>query len=918
VLNGGAIAEFVIPRAAQGGRPGLAGLHVREGELLVLAAPHEADGTTLLETVHEPPPPPARRGPAFDADETGLILLRGSAERGVTGVSWSPERTVGSNLEVAAASASGLRRTSPRIAVHDVATLLGLETQLGTSARALSPEDTWRLALAVALVRRPGALLLDAITRGLGDERRQELAAHLADVLRETGQTTVYTTNDPGEAIGIADRIAYMEDGEVQQVGTPAQLAARPATLSVAQFLSPGRWDIATGRLQGHRLATPERTYVLPAALDAQPDREVAIAMLGGSPEADPQALAVGRHELTAIGSSAGRSTDAAVVPAHVFDLDTGRAIPFDKPARSLVAYAAAEERPIRVVNLTLHDAEGRRCPTDEAIAPASLLELRLQIGAWDRASVVANARQHQIPELPKSRRGHRLQVVFHSDDVELGWTSAELVLPAHGPSAVLPVALRVPPQPGAGTVRITVYFRRHVLQSLLLDLIWGKPVGDGFSHRALVDYALSDFADVARLPARDLTLVLNSSRDTTHRLIVNGRQEDPFGVRFFEEQMQSAVDTAREALRAVHMDNDGATRYDPSNGKDRDDLIADLGKLANVGAGLFDEAFGSRRAAARISSRLADAVAGNKAPATIQVAYASGSRLLYPWALVYDIPVDVGGTLRACRFLTELDLGHPQQELPVECPYAHEHDLNVICPYGFWGFSHIIELPPSVDEGENLRLCVRDGPPRSKVAFGVSDQLDFGLLTSHLDRLPSQLVLQSCRTSSQLKQALAEPERELVYFYCHGRKEYLERYRRDVSLLEIGIAEKIFTGDIAAWGRVGAGWPADHWSSTAPLVVINGCSTVAMGTADPSDFASAFVGAGASGVVGTEVAMDQPVAGEAAELFLSRLLRPKATVGSALYATRRALLAKGNVMGLAYTAYCSANLELTCPGAAA
>jgi hypothetical protein len=72
-----------------------------------------------------------------------------------------------------------------------------------------------------------------------------------------------------------------------------------------------------------------------------------------------------------------------------------------------------------------------------------------------------------------------------------------------------------------------------------------------------------------------------------------------------------------------------------------------------------------------------------------------------------------------------------------------------------------------------------------------------------------------------------------------------------------------------------------------------------------------AFVGSRAAGVIGTEVSMHQQVANEAAQELLRGMRADRATVGRALQQMRRALLAKGNVMGLAYNAYCSEGLSL-------
>jgi len=83
------------------------------------------------------------------------------------------------------------------------------------------------------------------------------------------------------------------------------------------------------------------------------------------------------------------------------------------------------------------------------------------------------------------------------------------------------------------------------MLQSVLVQLHWG---GERHlpSHAAHIDYTVSNLGDLARLPERDLSIMLNESASGVHRLIVNGRSEQPFGVTLFEADMAGGLASAR------------------------------------------------------------------------------------------------------------------------------------------------------------------------------------------------------------------------------------------------------------------------------------------------------------------------------------------------------------------------------------
>ena len=153
----------------------------------------------------------------------------------------------------------------------------------------------------------------------------------------------------------------------------------------------------------------------------------------------------------------------------------------------------------------------------------------------------------------------------------------------------------------------------------------------------------------------------------------------------------------------------------------------------------------------------------------------------------------------------------------------------------------------------------------------------------------------------------LAEPALEFVYFYCHGQRQEVAGAEAQ-TWLSVGTAEVITPGDLFALDR--SAWPPGHWRRTAPLVFINGCHTVDITPRTLVQFVDAFADVYAAGVIGTEITLHQRVAGEAAER-LWRGLAVGDPVGVAMRAMRLGLLTKGNLMGLAYTAYCSADLFL-------
>ncbi|MEO3924140.1 ABC transporter ATP-binding protein [Micromonosporaceae bacterium B7E4] len=101
----------------------------------------------------------------------------------------------------------------------------------------LSGGQQQRVALARALVIRPRTLLLDEPLSNLDAKLREETRAEIRRIQREAGITSIYVTHDQAEAMAMSDRIAVMEAGRVQQIGTPQEIYHRPANTFVARFI---------------------------------------------------------------------------------------------------------------------------------------------------------------------------------------------------------------------------------------------------------------------------------------------------------------------------------------------------------------------------------------------------------------------------------------------------------------------------------------------------------------------------------------------------------------------------------------------------------------------------------------------------------------------------------------------------------
>lgn len=176
-----------------------------------------------------------------------------------------PHLNVRRNLEF------GLRNLTPPQRSERVGQVLALVHLEGYGERyphQLSGGQQQRVALARALAPKPRLLLLDEPLSNLDSQVRQQLRLEIRRILKTTGTGGIFVTHDQEEAFAVCDRVAVLHQGQLEQIGTPAQLYQAPASRVVAQLVTQGNWLPATP----HGDAIWQTDIGLIAGLPATPD----------------------------------------------------------------------------------------------------------------------------------------------------------------------------------------------------------------------------------------------------------------------------------------------------------------------------------------------------------------------------------------------------------------------------------------------------------------------------------------------------------------------------------------------------------------------------------------------------------------------------------------------------------------------
>ena len=563
-----------------------------------------------------------------------------------------------------------------------------------------------------------------------------------------------------------------------------------------------------------------------------------------------------------------------------------------------------------RYVNTWFTDRiDGQPFSSDRGLVRSKPYWLQLHIGPLLEESIIVAPRpiDPDLPPIPDE--GLLLRVKLFSHDFEIENDTHELRLFATGATERLHIALTAPDTVGEARLRAGIYYQNNLVQSFLFHAWVDEYEWSGRGNRAIwaeVEYSLSeDLADITQLQPRRVNIFVNDSPDGTHMVGVVGTPTEG-ALSVGRDKMKEAVTEFRARLLTIVMDEQQKYRYGPDNAGGKDQFVDDLKTLAYLGNALFRSVF-YRDETIDFTRDLRQALAGAQ-PAVIQVARLS-SDFVFPWAGIYDQRLTVD------REKNQVCLKPLQQATPAAaldtcnaCLQRHGQDPNTICLSGFWGFRHIVEQPLSV---------VREGQPTSIVreikasgapaaSMNVYTGNDFKLRSGHqawIDALIQQKAgkLIFSDKLEHVKRGLPQPQ-QLCYFYCHGGSS-------PKSLnpwLTVGQDERFMPPDLYGMA-LEEGW---RFQNVRPLVLINACHSIEFTPEALSAFLPEFATAGASGIIGTEVSVFEPLAVEFGQGLIQAFLDGE-PIGPAVQGLRWQLLLKYNVLGLVYTPYCYADLCL-------
>ncbi|ELY99791.1 carbohydrate ABC transporter ATP-binding protein, cut1 family [Natrialba chahannaoensis JCM 10990] len=238
-------------------------LTIEDGEFLVLVGPSGCGKSTTLRMVA-----------GLESISSGQIRLGDTVvnemkpkERDIAMVFQSyalyPHMTVRENMSFGLEESTDMPATQITETVESAAEMLGIGDLLERKPDDLSGGQQQRVALGRAIVRDPEVFLLDEPLSNLDAKLRAQMRTELQRLQEDLDVATIYVTHDQTEAMTMADKIAILNDGELQQVGTPLECYHEPANLFVASFIGEPSMNFFDARRDGTQLVTDQFRYDL-------------------------------------------------------------------------------------------------------------------------------------------------------------------------------------------------------------------------------------------------------------------------------------------------------------------------------------------------------------------------------------------------------------------------------------------------------------------------------------------------------------------------------------------------------------------------------------------------------------------------------------------------------------------------------
>jgi len=280
-------------------------LDVAHGEFVVLLGPSGCGKTTTLNCIA-----------GLEQPTQGRILFDGRDvtsepphSRNIAMVFQSallyPHMNARQNIE-ASLRRSGLDKAEQRKRIDEAAQMLEIEDLLDKLPSSMSGGQRQRVATAKAIVRQPTAFLLDEPLSALDAALRMTLRAEIVNLQKRLETTTIFVTHDQVEAMTMGDRIAVMNAGRIEQIGTPLEIYDRPASLFVAGFVGSPPMNLIPGEVVRGDTGTRFRAGSLDIPIEARPGH----ATLGVRPQ----------H--LRIAEAAAESDKSGALPCTIFALE--------------------------------------------------------------------------------------------------------------------------------------------------------------------------------------------------------------------------------------------------------------------------------------------------------------------------------------------------------------------------------------------------------------------------------------------------------------------------------------------------------------------------------------------------------------------------------------------------------------------
>ena len=225
---------------------------VEPSEFLVLLGPSGCGKTTALRIIAGLEEADSGQVVLGDTDVTNELPKYRDIAMVFQSYALYPHKTVAENIGFPL-KVRGLKPEERAGAVRDAAAQVHMEDLLERYPRQLSGGQRQRVALARAIVRRPSAFLMDEPLSNLDAKLRGYMRAELKHMQHELGVTTVYVTHDQVEAMTLAHRVAILDEGALQQIGTPREVYDNPANLFVAGFMGSPPMNFIRGSVENGR-----------------------------------------------------------------------------------------------------------------------------------------------------------------------------------------------------------------------------------------------------------------------------------------------------------------------------------------------------------------------------------------------------------------------------------------------------------------------------------------------------------------------------------------------------------------------------------------------------------------------------------------------------------------------------------------